>query len=297
MTVACTHSRTVDATVIHAARVCGRAVWIGCVMGVVCGVMSGCSARRHARSAPPAHTANPETSCDDARASAIETLRTLGYAIVASYDAIPRRMTIVAVEKQSTRGRFQATVAVRCDDRDLEVIGGRSAPPPHDQFEEHLRAAWKVRGGGRVGPPLGRGGTPATPIARFDLLSAADGRERFGGDIATAGLVAARLVLSNPTPRPYVVSVPLIGLLRPTGDVVRPLPWTGARARLAVSGQSWRPYDEIERELVTDRVLRPGESLSGIILYPAGTYADVDLVLIDQDEARSERLPALPIAR
>jgi hypothetical protein len=264
-------------------------------------VVSGCSAPRRApaapRSANSAPAARRETSCDDARASAIETLRTLGYAIVASYDAIPRRMTIVAVEKQSTRGRFQATVAVRCDDRDLEVIGGRSAPPPHDQFEEHLRAAWSARGGGRVGPPLGRGGTPATPIARFDLLSAADSRERFGGDIATAGLVAARLAISNPTPRPYVVSVPLIGLLRPTGDVVRPLPWTGVRARLAVSGQSWRPYDEIERELVTDRVLRPGESLSGIILYPAGTYADVDLVLIDQDEARSERLPALPIAR
>ena len=69
------------------------------------------------------------------------------------------------------------------------------------------------------------------------------------------------------------MSVPLIGLLRPTGDVVRPLPWTGARARLAVSGQSWKPYDEIERELVTDRVLRPGERSSGIILYPAGTYA------------------------
>ena len=297
MTVACTHSRTVDATVIHAAPVRGRAVWIGCVMGVVCGVVSGCSARRHARSAPPAHTANPEASCDDARANAIETLRTLGYAIVASYDAIPRRMTIVAVEKQSTRGRFQATVAVRCDDRDLEVIGGRSAPPPHDQFEEHLRAAWRARGGGRVGPPVTRGGTPTAPVARVDLLSAAEARERFGGDIAAAGLVAAHLALANPTARSYVVSVPLIGLLRPTGDVVRPLPWTGARARLAVSGQSWKPYDEIERELVTDRVLRPGERSSGIILYPAGTYAEVDLVVIDEEEARSERLPPLPIAR
>jgi hypothetical protein len=256
----------------------------------VCGVLAGCAGVRDIHSAR-AHSASPHVSCDDARASAIETLRVLGYAIAASYEPIPQRVAVVAVEKQSTRGRFQATVTVRCDDRDVEVIGGRSAPPPHDQFEEHLRASWRERGGGRVAAP--RSATATTgPVARFELLAAGDARERFGGDVAAAGLVAARLAISNSTARPYVVSVPLIGMLHPTGDLVRPLPWTGARARLEVSGRGWKPYDEIERQLVTDQVLQPGASVSGIIFYPIGEYADVDLVLIDQTSARSERFQA-----
>jgi len=104
------------------------------------------------------------------------------------------------------------------------VIGGRSAPP-RDRFEEHLRAAWSARGGGRVGTPPTHSG--AAPVARVELLAAVEARERFGADVTGAGVVAARLVLSNPTPRPYVIAVPLIGMLHPTGDLVRPLPVGG----------------------------------------------------------------------
>ena len=132
------------------------------------------------------------------------------------------------------------------------------------------------------------------PAAWFDLLSSADARQRFGGDVAAAGLVAVRLVVANRTERPYVLAVPLIGMVQHGGVWVRPLPWSGARARIAVSpsANGWKPSEEIERELVVDRVLQPGESLTGIIFYPAGDYVGVDLLLIDQLSARSERLQA-----
>jgi len=230
----------------------------------------------------------------------IETLRGLGldYAIVAAYDAVPGRLAVVAIEKQSTRGRFQAAVAVRCDDRDVELIGGRSAPPPHDQVEKRLRAAWRERGGGRVATPS------MAPAAGFDahveVLSAAEMRARFGGDVTAAGIVPARVTLANATPRTYGVTVPLIALWRPSGDLVRPLPWADARARLVVSAPAagWKPPDEVERMLLHDRVLKPGERVDGIVLYPTGAYGTVDVVVIDDRQARAVRVQtALPTTR
>src|SRR5207253_4218531 len=99
------------------------------------------------------------------------------------------------------------------------------------------RAAWSARGGGRVGTPrTPTGAAPLGPVAHLELLSAVEARDRLGADVASAGVVAARFAISNPTARPYVVSVPLIGVLHASGDLVRPLPWGGARARLDVSG-------------------------------------------------------------
>lgn len=130
-----------------------------------------------------------------------------------------------------------------------------------------------------------------SPTVRFDLLSAADARERFGADLAAAGIVAARLGIVNRTARAYLVSVPLVTVRRASGETVTPLAWSDASARIAESpaGKGWKTYDEMSRELATDRVLEPGESLSGILLYPAAEYTSVQALVIDQRSARSER--------
>lgn len=327
--------------------------------------------------------------CAGARAASIETLRDLGYAVAGIYDPMPGRLTIIAAEKTTPSGAFQANVTIRCEDERAEITAAQPTLARHDpHFEEDFRAAWEERTSGAVRPPLASVGavevtrtvsslagspgaaagehataakttpqaaaggkpqaakparpsavqlpaapepTPGVPAAphgmaspaqsppservasappavaesaprptvRLDLLSPADARERFGFDLASAGLLATRLAIVNRTGRAYVVSVPLLTLRHAGGAAVAPLAWSDASAQIAQSpaGRGWKAYDEISRELVTDQVLEPGASLSGILLYPAAEYGSVDLLLIDQRSARSERFGgAIPTA-
>jgi hypothetical protein len=137
------------------------------------------------------------------------------------------------------------------------------------------------------------------PIIRFDLLSNAAARQRFGTDLAAEGLLAGRLGIVNPTARTYLVSVPLVTLRRVGGASVAPVPRAETSTGLAESplGLDTETNDEASRELVGDHLLAPGASLTGILLYPAADYASVEVLLIDQQSARSERFEgAIPPA-
>jgi hypothetical protein len=160
------------------------------------------------------------------------------------------------------------------------------APPPEKPAVATSAASGRPAAGATTIAP--------SPSVRFDLLSAAESRARFGADLGVAGLTAARVGIVNRTTHTYLLSLPLLTLVRPSGDAVAPLTWANASARIAQSpaGQGWKSYDDISRELIGDQVLGPGDTVSGVVLYPAGDYSGVQVVLVDRDSARSERFEA-----
>ncbi len=171
---------------------------------------------------------------------------------------------------------------------------GDSRAPARPTAETAAAETRTTSGGEGARADAGAATTAASPSVRFDLLSAAEARARFGADLGAAGLTVARVGIVNRTSHAYLLSVPLVILMRQAGDATAPLTWADASGRIAQSsaGQGWKSYDELSRELITDQVLAPGDTVSGVVLYPAGEYARVQIVLVDRDSARSERFEA-----
>ena len=174
-------------------------------------------------------------------------------------------------------------------DRITSVGAPTTAPAERDHGTDASPATGAGTARGAPGPAAAV--VTVSPTVRFDLLSDAASRQRFATDLASAGLLAGRLGVMNQTGRTYLVSIPLVTLRRVNGASVTPVPWTEASARVAESplGQGWETDDETTRELAGDHVLAPGASLTGILLYPAADYTSVQVLLIDQQSARSER--------
>jgi hypothetical protein len=249
--------------------------------------------------------------CARARSATIDTLRDLGYAVAGVYDPMPGRLTIVAAEKPTTRGQVHASVSISCDGNRADVTPAQPALAKHDP---HFEADFHSRLEQRIGrsaedtapvasadpqvPKTASDSAAAQPLPspslRFTLLSGQETRDRFGADITAAGLVVGQLSITNRSSRAYVLSAPLLTLRRANDEAAGPLQWADASARLAKSsaGGGRKAYEDVSREIVTDQVIQPDASVSGILLYPAANYTRFHFILLDQQTARNETFEA-----
>ncbi len=242
-----------------------------------------------------------DVECGRARAAAIESLRALDYAVSGIYEPMPGKEWIVAAERTTPKATYRSSVSVQCGNAGV-TVALRQLPlakrDPH--FAADFRDQWFQKlGRARAGVEAGASSESrpgevmlTSPQAsgltvRVRLLRPGEARERFGVDLAAAGLTAVALRIENAGRGSYIVVPRLLGLERRAGEVVAALRWSEASARLAQAGMEQASYGEIRREILEEQVLQPGARAAGHALYPQGEFRRVRITLVEQQSGQS----------
>ena len=92
-----------------------------------------------------------------------------------------------------------------------------------------------------------------------------------GSDLPASGILPVKVEIQNNTPRPYGIELDKVYLRAAGGGQVTPL--------AAPAGQS--------KALQAD-IIKPGQTVTGFLFYPMGTYRSASTILIDKENNERE---------
>jgi hypothetical protein len=121
-------------------------------------------------------------------------------------------------------------------------------------------------------------------VVAVEPLRSSEAVSEFGADLPAAGISPVRLRIDNRSERTYVFNASTVRMVSEAGASAEPL----ATARVA---SSLPPGDrQLAAKLIADGEIRPGESKSGFLFFPASAYKRASVGLTDRETDETEGL-------
>ena len=210
-------------------------------------------------------------TCADAYQIAITAVRKMGYTIDQATKPAPSVPGMITASHEEGSNKQSMLVQVFCTSLGAEVEakteqGGLTQRSFPQEFKRTFEAAAAER------PPV-----RAAPASGLDVLLAPERGDALGVDLSDAGVLPVSVRITNHTPRVYRFTVKDVVLQTVDGERVTPSALAGVAAKVpAVAADTLRP------KVLSDRDIKPGEVVSGFLLFPFKSYARARVVLIDR---------------
>lgn len=216
-------------------------------------------------------------TCEEANRLAYRTITTLGYTASSLQVAKPGQPGYIVATKEGGKG---GKVTITCHDSGAIVepektglpipslVGAAEKPGEFPQIFTQtfniLLTSQEIAT--QQGPEKGVSLT-------LTRLNSFDSQLELGADLPKSGVLPIKAIINNNSPRPYGLTVEKILLSSTGGGQVAPLA---------------PPATEQGKALQGELTLQPGQSITGYLFYPAGTYRSARTVLIDKENDEEE---------
>lgn len=242
------------------------------LLGAVSLLVLGCVAPKPARVTieKPKLTA---ISCEDANRLVYKAVQTMGYTVAEYTLARPGQTgTIFATKEGATDG----IVTISCTDSSATVearnavqvpsLIGAAERPHHfvNSFPMTYRMVQQREAYVASRPEAGTLQLSIAPLNSFEA------QNMLGSDLQAQGILPVRITIQNNTLRPYGIEVAKIFLVSESGGRVSPVSSPAGGSSLE------------------DMTLEPGQSTSGFLFYPAGSYTSARTSVLDKENDERE---------
>jgi len=212
-------------------------------------------------------------SCEDANRLVYKAVETMGY-VVADYTlARPGQPGRISATKS---GATDGVVTISCTENGATIEGRNAvqvpslfgaAERPH-HFVNSFPMTYQMvqrREAYQIANP--EEGALQLTIVRLNEYEA---KNVLGSDVHGSGLLPVRVTVSNNTPRPYEIEADKIFLVPQAGGRVGPVSSPDGDGTLQ------------------SRIVEPGETVSGYLYYPAGSYSSARTSVVDKENNERE---------
>ena len=209
-------------------------------------------------------------SCDDGRRYAARTLKARSYRIT----GVERSGNETVVEGRNDAERLTSRITVTCAGEGVTI-----QPSGHDQWViDGLRFGFYqvVDAGDRIWPP------PTGPVVKMDLYRGPEAKIEFPSELEPLGVVAVRVRVINAGERTLRIDPRRVRVVGEQGAPALPVAPADAERKLAGMDAA------IKSKLLQPTKLKHGESVTGFVFFPAGTYTGGSLALIDDQTGEAD---------
>jgi len=218
-------------------------------------------------------------TCAEAHQIALETVHKLGYHIDDTSKPAPNAPGMIAATREEGTSKQALLVQIFCTSAGAAVEaktegGGLAELSLPSEFKHTFETTAAAR------PP-----TRAAAESGLDVLltpergNAAD----LGVDLSDLGILPVSMRITNRTARVYRLKTTEVVLQTADGGRVTPLKLADVTARLSPAAG-----DALRQKVLTDRDVRPDETVTGFLLFPFNAYARARVVLIDRSSDEPE---------
>jgi hypothetical protein len=207
-------------------------------------------------------------SCEDGRRYAAKTLKNRGYRIT----KVSRDGATTVVDGENKAERFSSTVSVTCG------AGGVTMTPYGSTMwvVDGLRFSYHqiAETGDKVWP------LPTGPVVKMEFYAGEEAKIEFPTAIEPLGVVAVRVQVLNAGDRTLRVDPRHMKVVTETGAVSGSI--ADGEKKLAGSDP------DIKSKVLKTAKLKKGESVTGFVFFPVGTYTGGSIALIDDQTGEAD---------
>jgi hypothetical protein len=209
-------------------------------------------------------------SCEDGRRYAATTLKARNYRIT----SVERSGSDTIIEGRNDTDRITSRLTVTCGAGGVTVSpsGGGQWVTDGLRFGFYQVADM----GDRLWPP------PTGPVVTMVLYRGPEAKIEFPTELEPLGVVAVRVRVLNAGERTLSVDPQRLRAIGGGGQPVLPMVPAEAERRLSAADP------DIKSKLLRPTKLKHGESVTGFVLFPAGTYTGGSLALIDDQTGEAD---------
>ncbi len=216
-------------------------------------------------------------SCEEANRLAYQAVNVLGFAVTSMQVATPGQPgRIYATREGAKDGQVTITCTgsgaiVEPEKTGVEIPSLTGGDRPHEfpgrfmQTFNTLRTTQDIVA--KQGPEKGLKMT-------MTRLNSYESKIELGADLPAGGVLPIKVLISNNTSRPYGFDAGQVVLLATGGGRVSPM-------ASPASGQG--------KALQGEMTLAPGQTVSGYLFYPAGSYSSARTTFVDKENDEGER--------
>ncbi len=245
-------------------------------------------------------------SCEDANRYAFDSMRSLGYSVGQFRLARVGAPGMIKATRAGERGgEDHVSVDIRCEPNGIEAFGAKDESLLKQDMTFSRGFFLAFSGLADHGPENAArneqltGGTTGGGV-KFKLQPqiGLETKLDFGEDLASAGILAVKVIVQNGSDQTYTLDPTAIELRNAADDSVKQIAISQAAAALAkVSAEDaggGAPPDPgrmdalLRGRTLAGRTLRPGDRAEGFIYFPTGSYTRARATLVDTATDESE---------
>jgi hypothetical protein len=209
-------------------------------------------------------------SCDEGRRYAAQTLKARNYEIT----DVQRNASQTTVTGRNNTDRVTSSITATCQEGGVTVAteGGTQ------WVKDGLRFGFYqlVEAGDRIWPP------PTGPVVKMELYQGAESKIEFPTELDSLGIVGVRVKVLNAGERTLRIDPRRLIATTATGAQARPISPSEAQQKLGGSDP------DIAKKLLSATKLKQGESVTGFVFFPAGSYEGASIALIDDKTSEAD---------
>lgn len=218
----------------------------------------------------------PTMSCEEANRLAYRTVTVLGYSVASLQVASPGQPGYILASKEGAKDG-QVTITCTASGAVVEpektglpipsLAGGERPnefPQVFTQTFNILRNTQEIVA--KQGPEKGLTMT-------MTRLNSFESQIELGTDLPANGILPIKVVINNNTPRPYGFDASQVFLMSAGGGRMSPVAPPAAGHGKTLQG---------------DMTIQPGQTLTGYLFYPAGSYSSARTIFVDKETDEGE---------
>lgn len=227
--------------------------------------------------APTSRIVNaPNMDCERANKLGYETVTTMGYLVTSVQPATLGQPGYILAHEGRKDGRLTISChpsgavfeAAKADGVSVSLVGPSEAP---GEFPAMFDRAFNIM---RNTQDVMAKREPAKGMAiTLTRLNGYESKIELGSDLVAGGMLPVKIVINNNTPRTYGLEVDKIFLQAAGGGRVAPLASPAAGRGKTLQG---------------NLTLAPGQTVTGYLFYPAGTYSSGSTTIVDKENDERE---------
>jgi len=244
------------------------------VLASLCALLASCGAQQ----APRKRTIEaPRLSCEEANRLAYRTITVLGYSAASLQVARPGQPGSILAKKE---GASDGKVTITCGESGAVVepektgiavpslLGAAEKP---NEFPQIFTQTFNIL---RTSQETAAAQGPEKGLTvTMTKLGSFESQIELGTDLPAGGILPIKVVISNNTPRPYGLDTSQVFLMSSGGGRVAPVAAPAAGQGKALQG---------------DITIPPGQTVTGFLFYPTGTYSSARTTLVDKENDEGE---------
>jgi hypothetical protein len=239
----------------------------------LCVSVMGCAAQQ-----PPRKRTieAPALSCEEANRLAYRTVTVLGYSAASLQVASPGQPGHILAKKEGAKdGKVTITctssgAVVEPEKTGIQVpslVGGERP----NEFPQIFTQTFNILR--NTQESVAKQGPEKGLTMTVTRLNSFESQIELGADLPAGGILPIKIVINNNTPRPYGFDASQVFLLSSGGGRVSPIAPPAA-------GQG--------KTLQGDMTIQPGQTVTGYLFYPAGSYSSARTTFVDKETDEGE---------
>lgn len=218
----------------------------------------------------------PTLSCEEANRLAYRTVTVLGYSAASLQVASPGQPGHILATKE---GAKDGKVTITCTSGGAVVEPEKTGVPipslaggeRPNEFPQIFTQTFNILR--NTQDVVAKQGPEKGLTMTMTRLNSFESQIELGTDLPASGVLPIKVVISNNTPRPYGFDASQVVLMSAGGGRVSPVAPPAA-------GQG--------KTLQGDITIQPGQTLTGYLFYPAGSYSSARTTFVDKETDEGE---------